>query len=279
MVIVIYSIGKFSNISNVPIKTLRYYDSIDLLKPSVVDKTTGYRYYDYQKISQVERIKALKSLGFSLNEIKEIINGSIKKDLNQKLIEKRNDVIVRKSQLESIISEIDDILRYSKPYFEKKYHISSVYFEYRSSITVISIKEKIEIHQMDQLVERLFQKVYAYNCKIKGNLMTIWHEWDNPLSQETEVMFEIDGDILNNTLENEVKIIPNGEYACVDFVGLYSDLTVAYDQLKDLIVTDSFFIEEYMEGLVPQEMDDMLCVKPLKDADPNNFKTKVMLKL
>ena len=38
-----YKIGEFSTLNHITIKTLRYYDEIGLLKPSIVDKYTGYR--------------------------------------------------------------------------------------------------------------------------------------------------------------------------------------------------------------------------------------------
>lgn len=40
-----YSIGKVSTACNIPIKTLRYYDEIDLLKPEYRDNDSNYRYY------------------------------------------------------------------------------------------------------------------------------------------------------------------------------------------------------------------------------------------
>ena len=38
-------IGDFSKLSQVSIKTLRYYDEMELFKPINVDRFTGYRYY------------------------------------------------------------------------------------------------------------------------------------------------------------------------------------------------------------------------------------------
>lgn len=40
-----FKIGDFSMLSKVPVKTLRYYDQIDLLKPKQIDQDSGYRYY------------------------------------------------------------------------------------------------------------------------------------------------------------------------------------------------------------------------------------------
>lgn len=64
-----YQIGKFSKITDIPVRTLRYYDEINLLKPEIVDKFTNYRYYTDNNIYQATNIKYLKNLGYSLEEI------------------------------------------------------------------------------------------------------------------------------------------------------------------------------------------------------------------
>ena len=59
-------IGDFSKLSRVSVKTLRYYDEMGLLKPLYVDRFTGYRFYEYHQLLRLNRILALKDLGFSL---------------------------------------------------------------------------------------------------------------------------------------------------------------------------------------------------------------------
>ncbi|MGM0939913.1 MAG: MerR family transcriptional regulator [Bacillota bacterium] len=53
---------RFSKMCNVSVKILRYYDEIDLLKPSYIDVVTNYRYYDYDKIEAIKIILFLKRL-------------------------------------------------------------------------------------------------------------------------------------------------------------------------------------------------------------------------
>ena len=65
-----YKIGEFANVVKSNIKTIRYYDEIDLLKPRVIDKFTSYRYYDEDNVREYYSIMLLKKLGFSLEEIK-----------------------------------------------------------------------------------------------------------------------------------------------------------------------------------------------------------------
>ena len=68
-----YKIGDFSKATNTSIKTLRYYDEIDLLKPSYIDYFTGYRYYEKKQINIIKEIKTLKDINLSLKEIKEYL--------------------------------------------------------------------------------------------------------------------------------------------------------------------------------------------------------------
>src|SRR5512141_361018 len=70
-------IGDFSKLSRVPVKTLRYYDEVGLLKPVEVDRFTGYRLYEYSQLSDLNRILALKELGFSLEEIGRLLDDGL----------------------------------------------------------------------------------------------------------------------------------------------------------------------------------------------------------
>ena len=65
-------IGEFSRLRQATGKTLRHYEQIGLLLPDEVDEATGYRYYRMEQMQRLNAIKDLKSLGFSLDEIKDI---------------------------------------------------------------------------------------------------------------------------------------------------------------------------------------------------------------
>ncbi len=66
-------IGELSKISNVPIATIRYYEKRDLLKPTKI-KDSGYRLYSSDAEKTVGFVKHAQELGFSLEEIKQLIN-------------------------------------------------------------------------------------------------------------------------------------------------------------------------------------------------------------
>ena len=64
-------IGDFAKMFDVSIKTVRFYEQKGLLKPCFVDVYSGYRYYNEKNIEEMTVVLNLKSLGFSLEEIRE----------------------------------------------------------------------------------------------------------------------------------------------------------------------------------------------------------------
>jgi DNA-binding transcriptional MerR regulator len=70
-------IGDFSRLSQVSVKTLRYYDEVALLKPTQVDEVSGYRYYSVAQLRQLHRILALRDLGFSLDQIGYVLEADL----------------------------------------------------------------------------------------------------------------------------------------------------------------------------------------------------------
>lgn len=79
-----YKIGQMAEKVGLSIKTLRYYDKFGILKPSYVDKFSGYRYYTDDDILKCEYIKLLKSLDYTLKEISDNNDG-----LNESAIDKK----------------------------------------------------------------------------------------------------------------------------------------------------------------------------------------------
>ena len=69
-----YTIGEFSRITGLSVKTLRFYHEEGLLIPSRVDPGSGYRYYASGKVEVARVITQLRQLEFSLAEIRTILN-------------------------------------------------------------------------------------------------------------------------------------------------------------------------------------------------------------
>ena len=117
-----YKIGEFSIIKHVTIKTLRYYDSIDLFKPAIVDNYTGYRYYSEEQLKDFNVIQKYKDLGFSLEDIKVLLNNDKDKTIKKKINELTEEIIENEKKikrLNTMLSEKDMRVEYI-PYIEKR---------------------------------------------------------------------------------------------------------------------------------------------------------------
>jgi DNA-binding transcriptional MerR regulator/effector-binding domain-containing protein len=100
-----YTIGDFSKITGLTVKTLRFYHEQGLLIPSAVDDKTGYRYYDRSKIETARVITHLKSLDLTIEEIGAILRDA-KDDADLRDIMER-----QKALLESKIKRYRMIVR------------------------------------------------------------------------------------------------------------------------------------------------------------------------
>ena len=90
---------------------LRHYDSIGLLRPASVDSRTGHRYYAAGQMGELNRIVALRDLGFGLQEIGELVRGVTIADLRAMLLLRRSDVAREISENHRKLAAIEARLR------------------------------------------------------------------------------------------------------------------------------------------------------------------------
>src|SRR5215510_10240878 len=71
----LYQAFEFAQVAGVTVRTLHHYDRIGLLKPSGYT-SAGYRLYQKQDLVRLQQIVTLKFIGFSLNEIKNLLDSN-----------------------------------------------------------------------------------------------------------------------------------------------------------------------------------------------------------
>ena len=104
----VYKVKDVAQISNVSVRTLHYYDEIDLLKPS--DRTqAGYRLYDENDLLRLQQILIGRSLGLALEEIRQSLDNPAF-DYAETLKRQRALLIERLSETHTMIAAIDTTL-------------------------------------------------------------------------------------------------------------------------------------------------------------------------
>ena len=82
-------IGEIADFYGVSRKAMRLYEKKGIIKPVKVDPANGYRYYSAEQVQQLNALLELKALGFSLDEIKTVIDGNTAKEPLLEMLQKK----------------------------------------------------------------------------------------------------------------------------------------------------------------------------------------------
>lgn len=104
-----YRIGEFSKLSELSVRTLRYYDEIGLLNPDIIDNFTGYRYYTDKNLYEAYVINILKGVNFSLEEIIMYKNNLTEEVFDNKINEIDSEIQVLEEKKERLLSMKEDV--------------------------------------------------------------------------------------------------------------------------------------------------------------------------
>ena len=100
------NIGKAAKLSNLTIKTVRYYANIGLIKPTQ-NPLTGYREYNDEEVSKLKFIGKARKFDFSINECKELL--SLYEDKNRTSKEVKKITLEKISQIENKLKDLNDL--------------------------------------------------------------------------------------------------------------------------------------------------------------------------
>jgi DNA-binding transcriptional MerR regulator len=110
-----YSIGEFSQVTGLSVKTLRFYHEKGILVPSSVDETTGYRFYDASKIEKARVIMRLRQMEFSIEDIAAVLGEcSDEADILNYLERQKNTLQQRIQEDRDIVRSLSEIISNEK---------------------------------------------------------------------------------------------------------------------------------------------------------------------
>src|SRR5688572_16904001 len=161
-----FRIGEFSRITRVTIDTLRHYDALGLLKPANVDPFTGYRYYSARQLDSLNRILALKEVGFSLEEIARILqekptNEELRGMLKAQLARAEQDAQAAQLRRERILARLNTLnLEDKMPDYE-------VTLKPVHALTIAAIRKTVPT--LEQMPERCSEMFDAIERWVRDN--------------------------------------------------------------------------------------------------------------
>lgn len=104
-----YTVQQLANLAGVSVRTLHYYDEIELLKPARVERN-GYRYYEEAELLKLQQILFFRELDFPLEDIQRILSSS-SFDMRAALRDQRKLIELKKNRLSKLVETIDKTLK------------------------------------------------------------------------------------------------------------------------------------------------------------------------
>jgi DNA-binding transcriptional MerR regulator/effector-binding domain-containing protein len=255
---VLITIGDFSRMTHLSIKTLRHYHDVGLLEPVDVDRSSGYRFYDPGQVPVAEVIRKFRDLGMPVDEVRAMLQAPD--------VETRNKVII--AHLERMESQLAD-----------------------TAATVTSLRSMLEGPGLERDVELRFVEAtpaVAITDTVTMDGFVAW--WFGAFTRLREMVAEAglersgpDGALYSDELfEEEVGnvtafipvaadagtiLIPAAELAVMVHEGSLDDLVSTYSALGTAVATRVMGVDGPIREYYP--------VSPLDGADEASWRTEV----
>lgn len=102
-----YTVGEVAALLNMSPQTLRFYDKNGIVSPAFSDQKTGYRYYSYDQIQYISRVKYLQRFGFKLEDIKEALASNDIGRFKQFLAQRQSAIHEEVAHMQGLLEELD----------------------------------------------------------------------------------------------------------------------------------------------------------------------------
>ncbi|MEL6603538.1 MAG: MerR family transcriptional regulator [Cyanobacteria bacterium J06614_10] len=261
----LYKISAFSRLGQVSIKALRLYDQRGLLKPAKVDRDTGYRYYTVEQLPQLHRLLVLKAMGFSLEQIGQLIQEDLSLSQMQAMLRlKQAELQQQLSGTQERMVAVDAYLKFLEE--ERTMPEYTILLKAIKPIPyTLSVRDTIPTYPA---VGRLLTEIMTYlgqqRSQPQGPCIAIWHD---PEYKEKDVDAEaiaVVSDTLTGTERIKHKALPAIEQAAtLIHRGPYTTLNQAYAAIVQWIEENGYQItgpnrEVYLKGGAEQNNSEYI---------------------
>ena len=258
-----YQIGDFAKISRLGIKTLRYYHKIGLLKPTRVDKLTGYRYYDESCMVRVRTIQRLKELEFPLAEIREILAHHVEDDhLVEAIIVKMREIENKIAGYQSIHDRMAAFLRGETAVPAPQSEAVEKEIE---DMLIASIRFRGNYTDIGEKIERLYQVCGVFAV---GKPFSLYYD-DQAMQGNADI--EVCLLVSSHCEKDEItcRILPGGKFISVMHKGAYERIWLSYQ------VMVNYFNRNHLKPVLPTREIYLKGFGLFLPGIPENFLTEI----
>ena len=227
-----------AKVNRVTIATLRLYDEMGLLRPSYIDTETGYRYYDIRQTSRLDFIRYMRELGLSLSDIQDLLQREDVTLIEEKLIEKNNQIHQQMRELKAMHEAVDrtiqSIERFRKSpesgtisleFIDRRYILFAPCVSNFYEMGIVAYEETIQ-ELRTQLIERNLPQILSYSL---GTSVTQQDFEEERFIPDQVFIF---GDRQLQEYGNNIRILDSGMYACIYLDNFDDEIKCAKELLK-----------------------------------------------
>jgi len=247
--LLVFTIGEFSKITGLTVKTLRFYHEEDLLEPTCVDDQSGYRYYDSSKVEAARVIAFLRSLEFTVAEIRELLRSGDDRDLLA-AVEKQRQVIDEKiRRLRHVAKSLDQFLADQK---ESKMLATATNFQYEEKtlepMLIAAVRMQAAYKDCGQGFSKIGKQFWSQICG--PALMLIYdHDYKEIADYETAMPIKKGKSVAGII----VRELPGGRCVSLLHKGPYDQLGRSYEKILAYVKEQGYCIqtpcrEVYLKG-------------------------------
>ena len=242
----LFKIGEIAELFHLNIKTLRYYDEIDLVKPEAVDPDTGYRYYSTRQFEQLNTIRYLRELGVPLSEIRDFLSGRETEKMEQILKSQIDQVEVKQKELEIIKKKLSARIRSIQGAKAGKLNAPEIKrFPDRQALLLrYSMKPDSDLEYPIRLLAKDVPAASVFLGKV-GLSIDVTNIRRNRFGEYDYVFLLLDEDETEEQNEKQGKgpetvSFNGGSYAVIRFRGTHSDAEKNYKRLMLFIKKEGY---------------------------------------
>jgi effector-binding domain-containing protein/DNA-binding transcriptional MerR regulator len=209
------------------VKTLRFYHEEGLLEPTSIDDQTGYRYYDASLVELARTIAFLKSLDFSLAEIKDLLaKAQGGDDLTDALERQRRTIDERIGRLKKARQSLDEFLSAQR---EGKQLMTQPTFQCEEKQVPAMKIAAVRMHAPYKDCGQGFSKIgKAFWNQIAGPALLLIYDMDYQEIANYEPCMPVKGGQSRD--EIEVRELPAGRCVALLHKGPYEQISRSYEK-------------------------------------------------
>ena len=236
----LFKIGEIAELFNLNIRTLRYYDDIDLLKPEYVDKNTGYRYYSTAQFEQLNTIRYLRELQVPLDKIREFLQYREIDGVKSILYDQIKEVEAKQKELENVKRKIRNRIsqiEYAQTGMQNKPEIGNL--PAREAVIIKYVmKPDGDIEYPIRLLEKNAEQAAVFLGKV-GLSISKLNMKNGEFDQYDHIFLLLDPEEKYN---GDTITVKDGLHAVIRFNGTHKEAADYYRMLMDFIGNEGFVV-------------------------------------